>query len=228
MKTLLITSILFISTVSFAKEVDRNFEPELKVGQCSANIYSKKYVEAKETPSMLYYTCDYKCLDNNGQTHIVKAENSVDRHRDMHDGSASVCEGAIMVQERMPNGNTFWNVKGVRPIWAAASSMSEMKVWIRTNKVQMPSADYEAMKTNFYGAMVKVGTEFSRNGKYLLLLSDAAEMCLEIATQTEKGKKLLEEILAELSVRPTAPAGGLTARNLVVNAVLTHGRFLIK
>ncbi|MCM2282293.1 MAG: hypothetical protein NDI61_10660 [Bdellovibrionaceae bacterium] len=226
--TSLVTSLVtflvtFLMTSLPAHAADPKFHPATMPGQCYADVFSKRYLPEKETATQIYFTCNYFCFDNQNQKHVVAAVGSALKEVAARDGSAMVCDGAV-VFERQPS---LWDFSKVLPFWAFQTSRPEIQEWRRIQNVQIPQDELARMNTAFYEKLIQVGRGYEQAGLQSPAFRDAASEILEIASRSKAGQRLLAQRLNELAVRQTRPSVGANADSLVLNAILTHGRHLL-
>lgn len=217
------TLVLSLLAAQIANADDPRLTPPVKPGQCHAYVFTKQYIDDPSTPATIHFSCDYNCVDNNGESHTVKAISSADRARSAHDGSVTVCDGATVQQVR-PG---VWDLKHVKAFWAKASARPEFQKWVRDHGVRIPDDDLKKMTDAFYAVILKTGQAYSMAAQTSPIFQEASLELLEIAARTEKGKQLLDSRLAGLAGRSGAGGPPRSSDDLVLNTIAAHGRFMI-
>jgi hypothetical protein len=116
-----------------------HFVVEPKAGQCfPADPDNKKYLSEKET--WLYvdrvFQCDYVCLDQDGQAHLVRGTS---KERDWFDesGRSFVCEGYRETLRWIetpgnPHQWGYYDIDGITPFYPRNRNIPELKAWARS------------------------------------------------------------------------------------------------
>lgn len=223
MFTKFMTVAALIALASNGLAADSRMNPRVGRGQCFADTSSKRYLDNLASPSTISFVCDYKCIDNSGDAHTVKAIGTADRARAESGGNEMVCDGVVVIERK----RGVWDFDGVRPFFARQSMRPEIFEWARSNRVQIPTSERQVLEAEFFTLAQKLGQAYLQAGQSSEVFRNAGLELLEVASQTETGKRHLNARLTELSQNPVPRIQPFTADTLVLNVIATHGRFMI-
>jgi hypothetical protein len=186
----------------------------LQVGECSANVSSKKYL------SESHYTCQYDCRESANK--IVKlwlVHADLPKYR--NEMSAFLCWG-VEIEERVVVGSITTPTPVTYPFSAFKSSSPELIEWLKLADVR-PSPD---LKNKYDQEFFKNLSEMSRI--YKLANSEAFKAAGQVLERiVNRDEKLLKIYIEKLRERNwNLIVDYRSSDDIVMFAILTHGRYL--
>lgn len=199
--------------------------PTLLPAQCAALPLSKTYLSDLQSSQVINFQCQYKCLDNENNEHLISAVHSVDRSHITDEMSTLVCKGVDIKAQVSSLGYVLDQDIYVYAFWAPfTTDMPEITDWVETQNVFLDKEVKSFMRKNMNQTFIQMGISLY-NPQASPVILDLSAQLIEIGSETPKGNALLEELVEKIKSKNTPELTML--ENLLINQIRAHGKFLL-